>query len=34
MKAQNQEPTKNIHIGHCIHTREGTTVKVQNNKCG
>ena len=29
-KAQNQGSTKNDHGGHCTHTAEGATVKVQN----
>jgi hypothetical protein len=29
-KAQNQGPTENSHIGHCIHTLGSTNLNVQN----
>ena len=33
-KAQNEGTTGNGHIGHCIHTLDSTSVKVQNIQHG
>jgi hypothetical protein len=30
VKARNQVITENSHVGHCAHTSESATVKVQN----